>query len=216
VEKDVHALHLLLLLGLLVGLGLGALLADTDKAGLGASVAELAVGVLGGGVLGDLLLGDNSLVVDGESGVGEENVVAVADGLDLLGAGLALLGGLGVAREEDEALLVGLQALNVGLEGLLAEVLATGVDRDTDGARKLAGDVGLLQLGEGETTASTNATVVLDGGAADDRAELVDGLRSDTGGLLLARVATAGLLAGLELLCQDDAIYTLQAPQLSR
>jgi hypothetical protein len=145
-----------------------------------------------------------------------EDVVAVADGLDLLGAGLALLGGLGVAGEEDEALLVGLQALNVGLEGLLAEVLATGVDRDTDGARKLAGDVGLLQLGEGETTASTNATVVLDGGAADDRAELVDGLRSDTGGLLLARVATAGLLAGLELLCQDDAIYTLQAPQLSR
>lgn len=196
-ETDVHALHLLLLLGLLVGLGLGALLADTNKAGLGAGVAELAVGVLGGRVLGDLGLGDNSLVVDGEGRVGEENVVAVADGLDLLGAGLALLGGLGVAREEDEALLVGLQALNVGLEGLLGEVLATGVDGDTDGARKLAGDVGLLQLGEGETTASTNATVVLDGGAADDGAELVDGLRSDTGGLLLARVATAGLLAGL-------------------
>jgi hypothetical protein len=197
VEKDVHALHLLLLLGLLVGLGLGALLADTDKAGLGASVAELAVGVLGGGVLGDLLLGDNSLVVDGESGVGEENVVAVADSLDLLGAGLALLGGLGVAGEEDKALLVGLQALNVGLEGLLGEVLATGVDGDTDGARKLAGDVGLLQLSEGETTASTNTAIVLDGGAANDGAELVDGLRSDTGGLLLARVATAGLLAGL-------------------
>lgn len=124
-------------------------------------------------------------------------MVAVADGLDLLGAGLALLGCLEVAGEEDEALLVGLQALNVGLEGLLGEVLATGVDRDTDGARKLAGDVGLLQLGEGETTASTNTAVVLDGGAANDGAELVDGLRSDTGGLLLARVATAGLLAGL-------------------
>lgn len=124
-------------------------------------------------------------------------MVAVADSLDLLGAGLALLGGLGVAGEEDEALLVGLQALNVGLEGLLGEVLATGVDGDTDGARKLAGDVGLLQLSEGETTASTNTAVVLDGGAANDGAELVDGLGSDTGGLLLARVATAGLLAGL-------------------
>lgn len=124
-------------------------------------------------------------------------MVAVADGLDLLGAGLTLLGGLEVAGEEDEALLVGLQALNVGIEGLLGKVLATGVDGDTDGARKLAGDVGLLELGEGETTAGTNATVVLDGRAADDGAELVDGLRSDTGGLLLARVATAGLLAGL-------------------
>lgn len=124
-------------------------------------------------------------------------MVAVADGLDLLGAGLALLGCLEVAGEEDEALLVGLQALNVDLEGLLAEVLATGVDGDTDGARKLAGDVGLLELGEGETTAGTNATVVLDGRAADDGTELVDGLGGDTGGLLLARVATAGLLAGL-------------------
>lgn len=124
-------------------------------------------------------------------------MLAVTDSLDLLGAGLTLLGGLGVAGEEDEAGLVGLQALNVGLEGLLAEVLATGVDGDTDGAGKLAGDVGLLKLGEGETTASTNTAVVLDAGAADDGAELVDGLGSDTGGLLLAGVTTAGLLAGL-------------------
>ena len=196
-EADVHALHLFLLVLLLLGLGLGTLLALADKAGLRAGVAESAVGVLGGGVLGKLLLLDDNLVVDGEGGVGELDVVAVADGLDLLGAGLALLGCLEVAGEEDEALLVGLQALNVDLEGLLAEVLATGVDGDTDGARKLAGDVGLLKLGEGETTAGTNATVVLDGRAADDGTELVDGLGGDTGGLLLARVATAGLLAGL-------------------
>lgn len=124
-------------------------------------------------------------------------MLAVTDSLDLLGAGLTLLGGLGVAGEEDKASLVGLQALNVGLEGLLAEVLAAGVDGDTDGASELAGDVGLLELGKGETTASTNTAVVLDGGAADDRAELVDGLGSDTGGLLLAGVTTAGLLAGL-------------------
>lgn len=54
-----------------------------------------------------------------------------------------------------------------------------------------------LELSEGETTASTNATVVLDGGATDDRAELVDGLRSDLGGLLLAVDAAGGLLARL-------------------
>ena len=67
-------------------------------------------------------------------------MVAVADGLDLLGAGLALLGCLEVAGEEDEALLVGLQALNVDLEGLLGKVGATRVDRDTNGGCELAGD----------------------------------------------------------------------------
>lgn len=61
----------------------------------------------------------------------------------------------------------------------------------------MSGTFSYLELGEGETTASTNTAVVLDGGATDDRAELVDGLRSDLGGLLLAVGATAGLLARL-------------------
>lgn len=123
-----RALRLFLLGLLLLGLGLGALLALADKAGLRAGVTESAVGVLGGGVVGELAGLDGDLVVDGEGLVGELDVLTLLGGLDLLSGGLTLLGGLGVAGEEDEALLVSLQALDVGLEGLLAQVLAAGVD----------------------------------------------------------------------------------------
>jgi len=54
-----------------------------------------------------------------------------------------------------------------------------------------------LELGEREATASADAAVVLDGRAADDGAELVDGARGDGGGLGLTSLATAKLAAGL-------------------
>ena len=139
--------RLFLLLRLLVGLGLGALLALADQAGLGASVAELAVGVLGGWVVADLALLDDNLVVDRESLVGVLDATIVADllaSLDLLLGGVASLWRLGLAWEEHQALLVGLQALDIGLEGLLGEVLAAWVNGDTDGWRELAWDASLL------------------------------------------------------------------------
>jgi len=71
-------------------------------------------------------------------------VAGLLGGLGVLGGSLAVLGRLALAREEDEAALVGLQALDVGLEGLLGEVLAARVDGDTDGGRELAGNAGLL------------------------------------------------------------------------
>lgn len=66
-------------------------------------------------------------------------------GLDLLLRSVALLGRLGLAREENQALLVGLQALDVGLEGLFGEVLAAWVNGNADGWRQLAWNTGLLQ-----------------------------------------------------------------------
>lgn len=68
-------------------------------------------------------------------------------GLDLLGRGVTLLGGLGVAGEEDEAGTVSLEALDVGGEGLLGKVLATRVDGDTDGGCELAGNTSSLVIG---------------------------------------------------------------------
>lgn len=209
---EINSCRLFLSVGSLLSLGLGALLADTGETGLAADLAELAVGVLGAGVVGELALLDGSLVLDGEGNVGLLDVV-VLGGLDLLSRGVTLLGGLGLAGEEDNAAAVGLQALDVGGKGLLGEVLAAGVDRDTDGGCELAGDAsGLrycqtrltgseqdthLQLSQGETTAGTDTAVVLDGGAADNGAQLVDGARSDGGGLSSAGVATGLLLAGL-------------------
>ena len=77
---------------------------------------------------------------DGESGSD------VGDPLDLgdVGLGVTLLGGVGSAGEEDEAILVGLEAGDVGGKGLLGEVLATGVDGNADGGSEGAGDASLL------------------------------------------------------------------------
>lgn len=49
------------------------------------------------------------------------------------------------AGEEDEAGLVGLEAVNIGLEGFDGEVLAAGVDGDADGGSELARDTSFLE-----------------------------------------------------------------------
>ena len=54
-----------------------------------------------------------------------------------------------------------------------------------------------LQLSQGETTASTNFTVVLDGRASDDRPQLVDRSGRNGGGLGLPDSTTTDLLGGL-------------------
>lgn len=75
---------------------------------------------------------------DGEGGGGVGG--GVGDGLELLLGGVALLGLVALLGEEDQALLVGLEALDVGGQGLLGDVLAAGIDGDTDGGGVLAGD----------------------------------------------------------------------------
>jgi hypothetical protein len=130
----------LFLLGVgLVSLVLGTLGADTDETGLGAGVAELAVGVLLGLVVGNVALLEGGDVLDGQDGAAD-NVVTRLGGLDVLSGGVTLLGLAVAAGEQDQALPVLLETGNVGLEALLGEVLAAGVDRDTDGAGELAGN----------------------------------------------------------------------------
>ena len=136
--------RLFLSVGSLLSLGLGALLAGTGETGLAADVTELAVSVLLTGVVGELALDNLGLVLDGEGNVGLLDKVLLGS-LDLVGRGVTLLGGLAVAGEEDNAAAVGLQALDVGDKRLLGEVLAAGVDRDTDGGCKLAGDTSSLR-----------------------------------------------------------------------
>jgi hypothetical protein len=143
-ETNHHSMDSLFLLCVgLISLGLGALLADTDKAGLGASVTELPVGVLLTLVVANSTLLESDGVLDGQSGGSAGNdVLGGLGGLDVLGRCVTLLGLAVAAGEEDEALPVLLEALDVGLEALLGKVLAAGVDRDTDGAGELAGDTG--------------------------------------------------------------------------
>lgn len=75
---------------------------------------------------------------DGEGGGGVGD--GAGDGLELVLGGVALLGLVALLGEEDQALLVGLEALDVCGQGLLGDVLAASIDGDTDGGGVLAGD----------------------------------------------------------------------------
>ena len=211
-------MRLSLFLGLLLlGLLPLALLPGALRALPGTDLAQLHVGATlnGGGhvTLLDLL---DSLVGgrNGKSLGNKGNLLNVGR----VGLGLTLLGGVGPAGEDNQALLVGLEAGDVGGKGLLALVLTAGVDRDTDSGSELAGDASLLwssnqpsipshymlhnrssylQLSDGEATALTNAAVVADGRAANDGAKLVERTRGDSGGLGLTCDTSRGLLAGL-------------------
>lgn len=94
---------------------------------------------------GDVALLD---LLDGKVGRGDgEGGGDVGGAVDLgdVGLGVTLLGGVGLAGEQDQALLVGLEAGDVDGQGLLREVLAAGVDGDTDGGSLEAGDTSFLQ-----------------------------------------------------------------------
>lgn len=143
-ETNHHSVNSLFLLSVgLLSLGLRALLTDTLEAGLRAGVTELPVCVLLALVVANGTLLELDDVLDGQSSGGAANdLLGVLGGLDVLSRGVALLGLAVAAGEEDEALPVLLEALDVGLEALLGKVLAAGVDRDTDGASELAGNTG--------------------------------------------------------------------------
>jgi hypothetical protein len=132
----------LFLLGrLLFSLGLSTLLTNTNKAGFGAGVTELPVGILGSLVVLDRTLLELNNILDGQDLAGGlDNVLALLGGLDVLDGSVTVLRLAAAAREEDELLPVLLETLHVGLETLLRDVLAAGVDRDTNGSRELAGD----------------------------------------------------------------------------
>lgn len=136
----------LLVVGLL-SLRLGTLLTDTNKTSLRARVTELPVRILGSLVVANSAFLELDDGLGGEAGgEGTDGVLALLGGLDVLGGCVTALG-LAVAyvnvsmhanvvgyvsklttREENEALLELLEALYVGLEALLGEVLAAGVD----------------------------------------------------------------------------------------
>ena len=177
---------LILLLGVLnsdaVSLNLGLLSCHTHG-GVGLEALHLI------GDVGHLdLLGG---LGEGHDGAGE-----LGGGLALLGGGVAVLGSReALAGEDDELGLVGLEALDVGVEGLGGAVGTAVVDGDADGAGVLGGHAGGLDLLKGEATAEAGLGRVLLGGAVDDGLQGLEGAGGDAGGTGGAR-ETAGLLLG--------------------
>lgn len=135
--------HCLFLGSLSLSLVLRTLLTGTGVARVAASLAESSVGTAlnGSGHLALLDLLDAKVGgSDGEDGGDVAGLVDLGD----VGLGVALLGSVALAGEENQALLVGLEAGDVDGERLLAEVLAAEVDGDADGGSLVAGDTSLL------------------------------------------------------------------------
>jgi hypothetical protein len=125
------------------GLGLLALLPDTDIAGMRALVTEHPVGILSGLVVANGTLLELDDVLDGQGkGGAADDVLGSLGGLDVLSRSVTLLGLAVATGEDNEALPELLETLHVELESLLGEVLAARIDRDSDCARHLTGDTG--------------------------------------------------------------------------
>jgi len=167
--------------------------------------------------VGDSALGEFDLArasVDRKDGSGR---ASLGGGLSLLPRGVAELGLIGTAGEEDELRSVFVESGDVGLEGLDRGVLSTMVDGDPDAQSKFTGDIGFLfiafvlvssqglryrgetdlELLEGESTASTNTAVVFDGRAPNDGAKEVDRSRSYRSNLGQTSITTTMLASGL-------------------
>lgn len=200
-------LEIFLFLGLLFSFSLSLsfllLLADhafTQEAGGGHVLLEELVGLrLLDVSLGDLAGGGGGL--DGD----DLRVAGLLGGLLLFGGGVTL-SGLLADGEEDELGEVRLEAVGVGLQGLLGDVLTAGVDGDTDGGGVAGGDAGGADLFDGEAAAEAVAHVVADGGAGDGGLEVSQGAGEDLLGLLEAEAA-AGL--GLLGLVKEGLVVTL-------
>lgn len=130
----------------LVGLGL-SLLTETllllaEIPLLGSGITKLAVSTTldRAGLLAGLDLVDTINDGGGESRCNGRDSLGVLNGV----LAVTSLGLTALAGEDDEALLVGLEAGNVEGQGLLAEVLAASVDGNTDGGSVKLGDTGSL------------------------------------------------------------------------
>ena len=102
--------------------------------------------------VGRLPLGNLDLILDRQDAPARRlgpldlgrNALSVLRCLDFAGRRVTLLGLPGAAREDDQPLLVFLQARHVDGDGFFREVLAAWIDGDADSGRELAGDACFL------------------------------------------------------------------------
>jgi hypothetical protein len=105
--------------------------------------------------------------------------------------GIALLGLVSLAREDNQALLVGQKPLNIEALSLFAEVPAAVVDDDTDPQSGLGTDTCLLQFGKTEPTTRANLAVVSYSLTTNGGAEVLEGAGTEKSSLRAACLSAA-------------------------
>lgn len=155
---------------------------------------------------GDLALSDSRGIWSNWEGGGNK---VLGSGLEVLSAGVTLLWLSNLAGEKNEFRSVGLEALNVGSESWYRVVDTAVVDGDTDCTGEGGGDLCSLQLLQGETPASSNTTVVLDGGASDNWSQLVNWAGSQSSCLSNPGISPTELAAWLVEVSADASLPLL-------
>jgi hypothetical protein len=110
---------------------------------------------------------------------------------------VALLGLASLAREDDKAGLVRLQALNIDRFAFLAQIPAAVVYNNADAECLLAADTSLLEFSQGETASLTDFAVVPDGGCTDSGAKEIERANTELSGLGYTSVTPAEFASGL-------------------
>ena len=99
--------------------------------------------------------------------------------------------------EDDQLGLVLLESLHVQLEDLSGSVLTSVVNSNTNGSGVSWGQASSLDLSQGETSTSSNLSVVLDGWGSDNRSEGIQWSWSNGSSLRSSSLTTGSLLTGL-------------------
>jgi hypothetical protein len=155
---------------------------------------------------GDLALGDSLCVWGNWEGSVE---VVLGSGGELLGGGVSVLELSELPWEKDELALVGSKTFNVLGKTWNVAVDTAVVDGNTNGASEGRWNLGSLKLLKGETTASTDTTVVLLCWAPHNWSELVDRARGDGSSLCDSGISSAKLASGLVKVRADTGLPLL-------
>jgi len=153
------------------------------------SLASLHLGGDGSKLSGGGSGGDGSVTV-GLRAVGGLLGVNRVGNESLLGLGLS-------SGEEDQFLLVHVKSINVPCELFLAGVGSAVIDRDSNRAGKCGGELGSLDLGEGETTSVSDLTGVLASLAGHNGAEGLSGSGESVLSGSISTVSASELLGSL-------------------
>ena len=163
------------------------------------------------------MISSDLLVLHLVGGLGERQestlgLLAGSGRLELLGGGvvdLTLLGLTFSAGEQDELVLVLVEALSVGFQLFLASVGSSGINSNTNSFGESGRDASSLEFLLSETTSISDLAKILAGGAVHHGSELLEGTRESSSGLGSAHLSSSLLVGRLVEVSSDSSLPML-------